>query len=126
QAPHEIWRRAEVIGIPARRVDGNDVLAIHAAAGEAIDAMRRGGGPRFVECPTYRWREHVGPGEDWTLGYRSEGEAAPWLAADEVPRLAAMLSADERLAIEADAESRLADAFAFAEASPFPPGEELF
>ncbi len=74
---------------------------------------------------TYRWREHVGPGEDYNLGYRSEDEAALWVANDPLRHLAERIDPGERAAIEAAVEREIADAFAFAEASPFPDAAQL-
>jgi TPP-dependent pyruvate/acetoin dehydrogenase alpha subunit len=120
-----ICQRAEAYGIPAKRIEGNDVLAIHEAATRAVAALRAGEGPRFLECMTYRWLEHVGPGEDFALGYRTREEAAPWIADDQVTRLSEMLPPAERRQIKAEVETELREAFAFAEASPFPPIERL-
>jgi TPP-dependent pyruvate/acetoin dehydrogenase alpha subunit len=115
-----IRERAAVFGVPAVEI-GDDVLAIRDAVSGAAAALRRGAdGPFFFECFTYRWKEHVGPNEDWNLGYRSAQEAAPWIAADQVRRLAALVAEPERRAIEAEVEREIAEAFAFAEASPFP------
>jgi TPP-dependent pyruvate/acetoin dehydrogenase alpha subunit len=60
-------------GMPARTIDGNDLLAVHAAAGEAIAALRRGSGPYLLECMTYRMAGHfVGDAQQ----YRSKEELA--------------------------------------------------
>lgn len=120
-----IYERARGYGIPSVRIEDNDPPAIHAAAVEAVASMRRGGGPRLLEVFMYRWKEHVGPGEDFHAGYRSAEEARPWMQNDPIPRLGAMLPAPERAAIEAEVESRLRDAVDFAERSPFPAAEEL-
>ena len=74
---------------------------------------------------TYRWREHVGPGEDYALGYRDREEAQPWLDGDPVRRLADMVRPEVRARLEAEVEQEIRDAFAFAEASPFPGPEAL-
>jgi TPP-dependent pyruvate/acetoin dehydrogenase alpha subunit len=74
----------------------------------------------------YRWKEHVGPGDDFHLGYRTEEEAAPWKARDQVARLAAMLDPAVRSRVEADVEAGIADAIEFAEASPFPDEMDLY
>jgi TPP-dependent pyruvate/acetoin dehydrogenase alpha subunit len=74
---------------------------------------------------TYRWREHVGPGCDFHLGYRTEDEHRPWAEADPVSRMAAAIDAGQRKRIEAEVEAEIADAFAFAEASPYPEAAEL-
>jgi TPP-dependent pyruvate/acetoin dehydrogenase alpha subunit len=120
-----IRERAAIFGIPAVEI-ADDVLAIRDAVSEAAEALRRGeDGPFFFECLTYRLKEHVGPNEDWHLGYRSADEAAPFIAGDQVARLAALVPEPERRAIEAEVEREIADAFAFAEQSPFPEPAQL-
>ena len=120
-----ICERAAGHGIPAERLE-DDVLVLHARALDAVREVRTGGGPRFLECMVYRWKEHVGPGDDFHLGYRTEEEAAPWKARDQVARLAAMLDAALRSRVEADVEAGIADAIEFAEASPFPDEMDLY
>jgi TPP-dependent pyruvate/acetoin dehydrogenase alpha subunit len=118
--------RAAALGIPGERVEDGDVLAIAARARAAVAALRGGdAGPFFLECATYRWKEHVGPGEDWALGYRDRAEAEAWIANDQVPRIGALLDPGARKRIETEVEAEIADAFAFAEASPFPGPDEL-
>ena len=83
--------------------------------------LRRGEGPAFIECRTYRWREHVGPNEDFDAGYRERTEREPWLQSDQLTKIGARLIADaRRSAIDAEIEHEITDAIAFAEASPFP------
>jgi TPP-dependent pyruvate/acetoin dehydrogenase alpha subunit len=120
-----ICERARAFGMPAERLDGDDLPDLVGRARDVVARLRAGGGPWFFEVMTYRWREHVGPGEDYHLGYRDPDEAAPWQANDAVRRLAEMISATDRAAIEAAVEREVADAFAFAEASPYPGPEEL-
>jgi len=122
----DVCARVAALGIPAERVDDGDVLAIASRARAAVAALRGGdAGPFFLECATYRWKEHVGPGEDWALGYRDRAEAEPWIANDSVPRIGARLDPGARKRIESEVEAEIADAFAFAEASPFPGPDEL-
>lgn len=122
----EICARAAALGIPSDRIDDGDVIAIEDRARAAADAMRgTDAGPFFLECRTYRWKEHVGPGEDWALGYRDRAEAEPWIQNDQVKLVAARVSDAARRAIESEVEAEIADAFAFAAASPFPGPEEL-
>lgn len=118
--------RVRVYGVAVHRVTRNDVVSTYRAASEAAAAMRAGDGPHFIEIETYRWREHVGPGEDWHLGYRAREEAAPWIKADEIARIGARLSEKTRAAIDAEVEAEVDEAFACAEASIFPRDEELF
>jgi TPP-dependent pyruvate/acetoin dehydrogenase alpha subunit len=117
--------RAAALGIEAERIEDGDVLRIAERARVATDALRAGSGPRFLECLTYRWKEHVGPGEDFGLGYRDRAEAEPWIRSDPVPRLAGRIGREAAARIGAEVEAEVADAFRFAEASPFPGPEEL-
>jgi TPP-dependent pyruvate/acetoin dehydrogenase alpha subunit len=120
-----ICDRVRAHGMPAETIDGNDVLGLVATAKTAVANVRAGTGPHFLEVTTYRWREHVGPYEDYHLGYRTKDEAASWLAGDPVRRMAECIEPAERQHIEKEVESEIADAFAFAESSPFPDAVEL-
>ena len=123
----DIAGRARTYGIPAERIEDNDVLKIYERVGEAADGMRgNDSGPRFFECMTYRWKEHVGPNDDYHYGYREWSEAKPWMEGDQVNRLGAMLDADTRKRIEEEVEAEIKEAFEFAEQSPFPADEELY
>jgi TPP-dependent pyruvate/acetoin dehydrogenase alpha subunit len=121
----DLCRRVEGFGLPTHRIPDGDIFAIRAATAAAIERIRHGGGPEFLECVTYRWREHVGPNEDFDQNYRDAKEREPWLARDQVPRLAAMLPRDIRTRIDMETEEAIAAAIRFAEQSPFPGFEEL-
>ncbi|MBI3611412.1 MAG: thiamine pyrophosphate-dependent dehydrogenase E1 component subunit alpha [Nitrospirae bacterium] len=126
QPTANIAERARVFGVPAERIE-DDVLRVHERVGAAVKALRAGEpGPFFFECLTYRWKEHVGPNDDFHLGYRTREEADPWMKNDQVKRLAGLLEADQRRRIESEVEAEIQAAFAFAEESPFPDGSELF
>lgn len=73
-----ICDKAAVFGIPARTVDGNDVLSVYRAFCNAASRARQGKGPSLLECMTYRWREHVGYKYDYDIGYRSKAELIRW------------------------------------------------
>ena len=124
-ATDRLCERVETYGIPARRIADGDVIAIRNAAAAAIERIRAGGGPEFIECLTYRWREHVGPGEDYDAGYRDRGDLEPWQTRDEVARLGDMLDEMTRVRIDSEVESAIAEALAFAESSAYPEIEEL-
>lgn len=121
----DICARARAYGMPATRLDGNDVFALRDHTEDLITKLRAGDGPQFLEAVTYRWREHVGPNQDFHLGYRHEADCAPWQERDAVRVLAEYLPADERAVIEGAVEQEVAEAFAFAERSPFPAVAEL-
>ena len=75
-------------------VDGNDVFAVHDAAREAVAHLRRGNGPFFLECTTYRWREHVGPLWDHDKGYRTKAEVDSWVVRCPIRRASERLVGD--------------------------------
>jgi TPP-dependent pyruvate/acetoin dehydrogenase alpha subunit len=113
--------------MPAERIEDDDVLRIYEKVRHAVEALRAGQpGPFFFECLTYRWKEHVGPGEDYHLGYRTRAEAEPWLKNDQVERIGAMVATEQRRRIEQEVEAEIEAAFAFAEESPFPEPAELY
>ncbi|MDB5583892.1 MAG: hypothetical protein JWR80_9068 [Bradyrhizobium sp.] len=119
--------RAAGYGMPGVRVDGNDAVAMYAAAREAIARARAGDGPTLLECMTFRFHGHVLGDAD---AYIPKEMKAAAIAADPVPRLRAQILAGaiatevELLAIEADIEARIDDAVEFALASPWPvPGD---
>lgn len=117
--------RVAAMGIASERVTSGDSLAIRDAATALVDRIRAGDGPAFLECLTSRWREHVGPNEDWALGYRQRKSNSYWEATDPVERLGVKLDAARRSEIDEAVERRIADAIARAEASMFPTDEEL-
>jgi len=121
-----LCERVRAYGVPAERIEDNDVFVIHDKVRAAVAGLRAGEpGPFFFECMTYRWKEHVGPNEDYHLGYRTRDEAEPWVRNDQVPRVAGLLAPEVRRAIEQEVEAEVEDAFAFAEVSPYPGPEEL-
>jgi pyruvate dehydrogenase E1 component alpha subunit len=111
--------------LPAAQFDGSDVLGLANLAQTTVGRIRKGEGPEFLEVLTYRWKEHVGPNEDYHLGYRTEDEASPWIGNDSVRRLGSLIDPDARADLEQEIEEEIAEAFAFAEASPFPESSEL-
>lgn len=122
-----LCQRAQTYGVTSTHVEDGDVFRIREEAAKAVEAMRSGhAGPHFMECMTYRWKEHVGPGEDWSLGYRPELELQPWKENDQVDRLAKLLDEVTRKRIEIEVNAEIADAFQFAEKSEFPGEKELY
>lgn len=121
-AQPDLCRRVEGFGVEAHRFEDMDTLVLRAWAAERIDTIRsgRGSGPVFAECPTYRWLQHVGPNDDHDQAYRDAAEGAEWRDKDEVTRLGRSIPTDTRSAIDSEVEAVIAEAVAFAEASPFP------
>jgi len=124
----DICTRAAGYNIPGVSVDGNDVLAVREAAGEAVDRARAGKGPSFIENKTYRVRGHF---EGDPQMYRKAAEVETWTSGnDPIARFAEVLTGKKMLnkklskAIWDEAEKKLDEAVAFAEQSPFPEPQE--
>jgi TPP-dependent pyruvate/acetoin dehydrogenase alpha subunit len=104
-----------------------DIYELYARTCQVVEELRAGeSSPVLFECHCYRWREHVGPGQDYAAGYRSTDELEPWLADDALAMVRTKLAAAERQRIEREVEAEIEEAFAFAERSPFPGAEELY
>ncbi len=116
--------KASAYEVPAWSVDGMDVQAVAESAGRAVEAIRAGGGPHFLEAKTYRFRAHSMYDPE---RYRDKAEVARWKAHDPIEMLTARLSvSDEQLAeFESDIAAVIDDAVAFAEDSPLEDVGEL-
>ena len=98
-----IAQKALAYGLPGLQVDGNDVLAVYAAAREAVERARAGDGPTLIECVTYRLGVHT-TADDPTK-YRSEAEVAMWEQKDPLTRFRAYL--EKRNLLEENLEQRV-------------------
>jgi pyruvate dehydrogenase E1 component alpha subunit len=127
-AVDDIADMAASYGMPGVTVDGNDVLAVHAAAAQAIDRARAGQGPSLVELKTFRIRSFS---ETWGDPRETE-EIERWKRKDPIDayrrRLQEQGVLDEALiaAIDSEARAEMQRALDFAERSPFPEPEEAF
>jgi pyruvate dehydrogenase E1 component alpha subunit len=122
-ATTDLTVRAEGYAMTTRSVDGNDVLAVQDAMREAVAACRRGEGPVFLECRTFRHRGHY---EGENPQYWDPDERQSWLDKDPVSNTRARLlstaerTEEELTELEARVAARIDEAVAFAEASPMP------
>src|SRR5829696_4615848 len=78
-AGRDIAARGAAFGVPSQVVDGNDLLAVQAAARGAVERARSGEGPTLLECHTYR---HYGHSKSDPAAYRPKDEVDRWLARD--------------------------------------------
>jgi pyruvate dehydrogenase E1 component alpha subunit len=119
--------RAQSYGMPTETVDGNDVFAVHEAAGRALARARAGEGPSFLECLTYRRCGHSRRDQN---KYRDQEEEAFWLGRDPLDLARARLL-DDGAATEAAletidraAQEEVRAALDYGEQAPQPPGAE--
>ncbi len=123
-ASKNIAGRVEGFGIAAHKTEKLDIFKVRELAMASVARIRAGGGPEFIECHTNRWRDHVGPDSDLDSDYRIDDREI-LCEDDQLDRLAAMLPAAERAAIDSAVAAEIDAAIDFAEQSPFPAVEEL-
>jgi TPP-dependent pyruvate/acetoin dehydrogenase alpha subunit len=105
----QIWRKARAYRMPAEQVDGMDPTQVEVAARRAVERVRGGEGPYFLEARTYRFRAHS---MFDTQAYRTRDEIEGWKKLDPIERLRAWMEGNHELS---DAESRAIDAEVSAE-----------
>jgi acetoin:2,6-dichlorophenolindophenol oxidoreductase subunit alpha len=121
----DISGRADAYGVQGRRVDGNDCAAVGDAAHEAVSEIRAGGGPRLLECDTYRVEPHCGIIAD----EREQGEREAWLEKDPIRILREAMDGDGSLAagafeaVEAEVAARIEEAVRFGRDGAWPDPE---
>jgi pyruvate dehydrogenase E1 component alpha subunit len=125
-ATEQLVERVRTFGIRAEQLETGDIFAIRAAAAPLIEHVRTGQGPAFLECPTNRWKEHVGPNEDFDVGYRERPSIEIWPGQDPVLEIGARLTEAERLRIDGEIDAEIAAAIDFAERSPVPDAHEVY
>jgi 2-oxoisovalerate dehydrogenase E1 component len=115
--------------LPGVEVDGNDVLAVHQAAGQAVRRARAGEGPTLMECKTYRTRPHAEGMSDFS--YRTREEVERWKARCPIARFkqhllaGGLADAAELGALDRELAAQVEEAHRFAEASPWPAPESV-
>src|SRR5207302_3895215 len=82
-AVENVADRASAYGMPGHVVDGQDILAVHAAVSDAAAHARSGLGPSLIDAKTYRYREHSETGA-LSMDYRAKEEIERWRARDPV------------------------------------------
>ncbi len=128
----KIFEMVRGLGIPSEHANGNDCLEVYSRTITAIENIRKGSGPYFIEFDTYRWREHCGPLFDNDLGYRTEEEFLSWKKRDPIKLLETYLLNDLIITgkqlkdMKEVTQSWVNKAFDFADESSFPDPEEAF
>jgi pyruvate dehydrogenase E1 component alpha subunit len=123
-----IFRKAQAYLMPSETVDGMNPVVVEAAALRAVDSIRAGNGPYFLECHTYRFRAHS---MFDAQHYRTKQEVEHWKERDPIPRTLqwlrenGMASEDELRALEMEIDAEVQEAVNFAEAGTLEPIEDL-
>lgn len=124
----DLCLKAAAYEIPAWPVDGMDVLAVRDVARRAVEAVRGGGGPLFLELQTYRYRAHSMYDPD---RYRDRSEIEEWKQRDPITTFAASLRERGLLddagqhALDDEVAAEVADAVEYAECGHLEPVDEL-
>jgi len=128
-AVSSIQMKADGYGIPHSGVDGMDMMKVREASLDAMDYVRSGRGPYFLEVNTYRFRGHsMGDPER----YRKQDEVHHWQENDPIAIFGKYLKSNklstngDLVEIEQKADAEVQDAVEFAESSPEPGPETLF
>lgn len=122
-----ICDRVAGFGVPTHRIENGDVFQIRAYMEQTLEKLRSGeSGPAFLECLTYRWLEHVGPGEDFHLGHRTRDELDFWKKNDQVDVVGKLVAPETKKQIDQEIEREVEDAIKFAENASSPSDEELY
>lgn len=126
----DVVDRAQGYGMPGMIVDGMDVVAVYEAAGEAIARARRGEGPSFLECKTYRFYNHHGV-QNLGLKYRTDEEVTeakkrdPIFTFEDRVVKAKLLTKKKIETTWKEQRQAIADAIEFADASPLPTPDQI-
>ena len=127
----EIEARAKAFGIPAESIDGQDVELVHRTTQRLVERARKGGGPSFLLCNTYRFHGHH-VGDIDRAYYRAKKEEEEWknrrdpvkLLTDKLLRLKI---AEQKFLQKIENETRreIEDGVQFALNAPYPDPDEV-
>lgn len=126
---HDIWKLGLAYDMPAWAVDGMDVMEVHEQVTKAVEHIRAGNGPVFLEMKTYRYRGHSMSDPQ---KYRTREELEKYRGVDPIATLKLyikenQLATDDELeAIEKEIDARVEASVKFAEESPYPNPEQLY
>jgi pyruvate dehydrogenase E1 component alpha subunit len=119
----EVLARPRALGVHAESVDGQDVQAVVATMKRFVERARRGEGPAFLECKTYRYYgHHVG---DVNRDYRTREEERQWMSQHDplqtlAARLKGLVDDDTFERIQADVKAEVDNGVQYALAAPYP------
>ncbi|MFC2175109.1 thiamine pyrophosphate-dependent dehydrogenase E1 component subunit alpha [archaeon] len=126
QPRHDISRFAEAQAVTWLQGDGNNAADVYEKTKKAVEMVRAGNGPVFLEFFVNRWRGHVGPNWDYDIGLRSKEQIEQWVRDCPIELFASYLknkglaTEDELKKIGGEVEDSIKEAIKFAEDSPYP------
>lgn len=119
-----IIERANSFGVKSSRVTGLDTEDFYNATNEALIDVRDNQ-PVLLECMTTRWRDHVGPGDDRHIKFRSDKELDDAIKNDDLKKLENLLPKNEVDEIKKQVDLEIKDAIKYSENSKFPDKSEI-
>ncbi len=126
----DILARGKAFGVPAENVDGQDVRAVYATAQRLVDRARKGEGPAFLLCNTYRYTGHH-VGDINREYYRSKQEEQEWKTKRDAIQNFAEWMIGQKLTeaarlgeIQKEVRAEMKAAVEFAIGAPYPSPEE--
>ena len=128
----KIHEMVQGIGVKSFKCEGAEIDKAFNVFSSAVESVRNGEGPSFIEISTYRWREHCGPNFDNDIGYRTEEEFDAFFKLDPLNNLYEHLLSTSANGvkicekIDEEIHRLVTEAFDFAENSPFPQYQEAF
>jgi len=120
-----ITEKAKSFGIDAEKIPSRTEI-IYKNIRNTRSEMLNKPGPRFFECFACRWKEHLGPNNDYNMSYRSLKDVNKWIKKDELKRVGQKLDPGIKHRIEDKVKQEIEDAFSFAESSPLPDLSDLY
>ena len=121
-----VHERVPSFGVKSCAMFGNDVISVYSALANAMNYVRTGNGPYYIEAYTYRWKGHVGPEDDDYIGYRPQSEIDFWKNNCPISLLEEQMISNSLLTSSLKEEfigkidKEIAKAFNYAKTSPFP------
>jgi len=126
-----IAQRGQAFDIPSETVDGMNLMEVYERAQQALNHVRSGQGPYFLECRVQRWRRHAGSGDPMREKYRQPDELHEGFFRDPVKDYEGYLSSGKMIKpedlkqMQIEINARIDAAFQYAKESPLPKKEDL-
>ena len=120
------YKFAEVFKIQNKFYKDNDIVKLCKSLKKDISSVKNKQKPLFIEIKTNRWLEHVGPNEDWYMGYRNKKISNSFLNDDPLTKLSRQINKTKKRQISNTVEREIRLALNYAKKSKFPKKEEVF